>query len=493
MVNVAGRSRGCATCRRRRVKCDESLPDCLRCLNMGLKCPGARTDAFFVHTVVDAAATMGTLKPRDETSLLPTSANKCLSLRLPAPQPSPAGALDQLFVSHFIDNFFGAFRPSLPVPGGSSRIWLHELPQFLASGSPSPVQSSIRAASMLSYGTAVGDASIKTEACMWYMRALQSLRLLLSRNGSLASPEVSVCAAVMLIHFETQAGTSPRAWLKHVKGAASLLEEQGPERCRTGFLHQIFSNLRLQTFVAAMADNELHAFASPEWTTIPFEIQPKLIFDRLVDILFGIQKCLSIASRLITSKSDQRDLLKHELALSIQNARLQIRQWRSEALSYAPRKDGQQYQEASEPVADAQIAASADGLHFMLPYSDIASAALVTLYDAANVIVLRLLCLVSPGAASHNERIQHHSESILSAHAMIKPSSCSVPGRSSIMLVQQLKAVALWSTSARQRALAIRMLQGQQSQNRGFADIAAPSNQYFAHVAEHILNGDSVD
>lgn len=214
---------------------------------MGLKCPGARTDAFFVHTVVDAAATMGTLKPRDETSLLPTSANKCLSLRLPAPQPSPAGALDQLFVSHFIDNFFGAFRPSLPVPGGSSRIWLHELPQFLASGSPSPVQSSIRAASMLSYGTAVGDASIKTEACMWYMRALQSLRLLLSRNGSLASPEVSVCAAVMLIHFETQAGTSPRAWLKHVKGAASLLEEQGPERCRTGFLHQIFSNLRLQT------------------------------------------------------------------------------------------------------------------------------------------------------------------------------------------------------------------------------------------------------
>ncbi|KAL7813346.1 hypothetical protein V8C26DRAFT_421738 [Trichoderma gracile] len=461
---------------------------------MGLKCPGARTDAFFVHTVVDASATIGTLKSRDETPCLQVSANKRHPSRLPAPQPSPAGAFDQLFVCHFIDNFFGSVRPSLPVPGGASRIWLHELPELLASASPSPAQSSIRAACMLSYGTAVGNASIKTEACVWYIRALQGLRYLLSHNGSLTSPEVSVCAAVMLTHFETLAGTSPRAWLKHVKGAASLLEEQGPERCRTGFLHQIFSHLRLQTFVAAMADNELHAFASPEWTTIPFEVQPKLIFDRLVDILFGVQRCLSIASRLIASKADQKDLLKHELALSIENTRLQIRQWRSEALSYASCKEGQPYQEASEPVADAQLATSDSNCRpFMLPYSDIASAALVTLYDAANVVVLRLLCLVSPGAATHNARIQQHSESILSAHVMIKPSSCSVPGRSSIMLVQQLKTVALWSPSARQRALAIRMLQGQEYQNRGFADISAPSNKYFAHVAAHILDDHSVD
>lgn len=240
-----------------------------------------------------------------------------------------------------------------------------------------------------------------------------------------------------------------------------------------------------------MADNELHPFASPEWTTIPFEIQPKLIFDRMVDILFGAQRCLSIASRLLTSKPEQRDLLKHQLDLAIQDARLQIHQWRSEALFYASRKDGQQHQE--EPVADAQLAASSDRLHFMLPYSDVASAALVTLYDAANVIVLRLLCLVSPEAVSHNARIQHHSESILSAHAMIKTSPGSVPARSSIMFVQQLKTVALWSPAARQRALAVQMLQEQMNQNRGFADISAPSNEYFAHVATHILNNFPVD
>ncbi|UKZ74498.1 hypothetical protein TrVFT333_002168 [Trichoderma virens FT-333] len=439
MVNVAGRSRGCATCRKRRVKCDESLPECLRCLNMGLKCPGARTDAFFVHAVPDAPlsgspAALTAVKLKHEPSPQIGAINLHLS-QLPGVQPSPAGAFDQLFVSHFIDCFFGAVRPALPIPGGTSRIWLHELPDFLASSSPSPVQSSIRAASMLSYGTAVGDVSIKTEACRWYMRALQSLRLLMGSS----SPETSVCAAVMLTHFETLAGTSPRAWIKHIKGAASLLEAQGPERCQKGFLHQIFSHLRLQTFVASMAENELHPFASPKWTTIPFEIHPKLIFDKLVDILFAVQRCLMHGFKCANGN------------------------WTD---SYTPLRGKQEHQEMPASIDEAHLDEFSDPHHFMLPYNDVPSAALVTLYDTANIIVLRL----SPNATSS-----------------------SVPGRSSIMMVQQLKTVALWSPSSDQRAVAVEILQGQTTQNRGFADISAPSHEYFADVAAHILANYSVD
>lgn len=39
MVNH-GRSRGCTTCRRRRVKCDEAKPECQRCIKLGTKCEG---------------------------------------------------------------------------------------------------------------------------------------------------------------------------------------------------------------------------------------------------------------------------------------------------------------------------------------------------------------------------------------------------------------------------------------------------------------------
>ncbi|RFU81151.1 hypothetical protein TARUN_1060 [Trichoderma arundinaceum] len=490
MVNVAGRSRGCATCRKRRVKCDQSLPECLRCLNMGLQCPGARTDAFFVHTVIpntslrDSSAALITIKTKSPRS------NVINLSPLPGPQPSRAAAFDQLFVSHFIDFFFGPVKPSSPMPGGTSRTWLHELPSFLASPYLSPVQCSIRAASMLSYGTAVGDVSIKTEACRWYMRALQGLRFLLSHEYS-SSPEGAVCAAVMLIHFETSAGTSPKAWQKHVKGAASLLEAQGPERCRSGFMHQIFSHLRLQTFVAAMAENELHPFASPEWTTTPFEIHHKLIFDKLVDILFAVQRCLSVANRLIAPQVGDARQLTTELGILIQDARFQIQQWRSECMFYASQKGEQGDQEKSVLTAEGDATTSLDTHDFMLPFTDVPTAALISLYDAANVIVLRLMHLVSPTAASYDARVRQHTQSILSAHDIISATSGSMAARGSTMMVQQLKIAALWSSSSQQRAVAVSILEGYQK--GGFAGISAPSSEYFADVAAHILLNYSVE
>lgn len=257
---------------------------------MGLKCPGARTDAFFVHTVVPDASLRDSSSAA-ATAIRSTSSHKTMMMhlpQLPSWQPPRADAFDQLFVSHFIDCFFGRARPSLPLPHGTSKIWLHELPEFLASPYPSPVQCSIRAASMLSYGTVTGDVSIKAEACRWYMRALQSLRYLLSLDdsgSSLYSPESTVCAAVMLIHFETTAGTSPKAWLPHVNGAASLLEAQGPERCRDGFMHQIFRHLRLQTVrlfyhLCALGISRYnankHNSSSRQWLTIGFTRSPRL-------------------------------------------------------------------------------------------------------------------------------------------------------------------------------------------------------------------------
>ncbi|KAL3455377.1 hypothetical protein BJX64DRAFT_71853 [Aspergillus heterothallicus] len=38
-----GRSRGCRTCRERRIKCDEKTPECSQCARVGKKCPGALT------------------------------------------------------------------------------------------------------------------------------------------------------------------------------------------------------------------------------------------------------------------------------------------------------------------------------------------------------------------------------------------------------------------------------------------------------------------
>jgi hypothetical protein len=157
-------------------------------------------------------------------------------------QPGRADIFDQLFVSHFIESF--GFRTS--VSESPSPTWLDELSVFIVSPVPGLVKHSIRAGSMFFYGTLAQDVSIRTEACRWYMRALQGLQGVLTQNASPFTGDV-ICAAVMLAHFENLAGTSDEAWFQHVQGASMMLKTGGPESCRDGFLHQLFRHVRLLT------------------------------------------------------------------------------------------------------------------------------------------------------------------------------------------------------------------------------------------------------
>lgn len=269
MVNVPGRSKGCVTCRRRKIKvcgrnsnrlwflpsnalqCDESHPTCSQCLKMGLHCPGARTGAFFVHTLTESTLTKSVAKRMPIDLTVPSVPGKAhllsydqyLAPRLPSyHQPCRADLFDQLFVSHFIESF--GFKES--TADNPSSTWLDKLALYITSPSRPLVKNSIRAGSMFFYGSLVDDISIRTEANKWYIKALQGLRCLLSQQTGVFTGDI-ICSAVMLAHFETTAGTSGEAWLQHVLGAARMLESGGPASCRDGFLHQLFRHLRLLT------------------------------------------------------------------------------------------------------------------------------------------------------------------------------------------------------------------------------------------------------
>lgn len=163
-------------------------------------------------------------------------------------QPSRADFFDHHFVTHFIESF-GGLKETVPA---TPSTWLDELPVLVASPIASSVKHSIRAGAMLLYGTRVRDVSIQAEARRWYASALRGLRSGLSPNGrtknhSMSFNEGTICAVVMLSHFETVAGTSLGAWFQHVDGASTMLSTYGPGGCRAGFTHDIFRHLRLLT------------------------------------------------------------------------------------------------------------------------------------------------------------------------------------------------------------------------------------------------------
>ncbi|KAK5991861.1 hypothetical protein PT974_05247 [Cladobotryum mycophilum] len=114
-------------------------------------------------------------------------------------------------------------------------------------------------------------------------------------------------------------------------------------------------------------------------------------------------------------------------------------------------------------------------------------AALLSLCDAATIILLRLLFLVSDSAVRNTERIRRHAQSILSANSFINAGSGSAPDRGTTIMVLQLKTVSLWSPFLDQRETALGLLQGEKVQKGGFAEISAATPEYFSDVAAFVL------
>lgn len=219
----------------------------MKCTKIGVYCPGPRTGAFFVHSQADSPVTNSAVSSPSSSAISPqsliSSANTTPHLPNTAYfQHCRASAFDQLMLTHFIESF-GPISAS--APGVKVETWLDILPQFLDYAKPTPAADAIRAASMISYGSLSCDAPIQKEAFRWYQRALHDLRLRLVQQDRSVT-DTTLCATVMLMHFETWASTSPRSWLHHIKGAYRMLECAGPESCQEGFLHLLFIHLRLQ-------------------------------------------------------------------------------------------------------------------------------------------------------------------------------------------------------------------------------------------------------
>lgn len=118
------------------------------------------------------------------------------------------------------------------------------LPDVLR-GEDGILKSAIRSTSMMTYGTWAQDVAICSDSFQWYGRALRLFQDALAKQEKQKMEHI-VCAAVMMLHFETWGNTAPKAWLNHLRGALSLLEQAGPAACRTGVLHGIFQHLKMQ-------------------------------------------------------------------------------------------------------------------------------------------------------------------------------------------------------------------------------------------------------
>ncbi|KAL6872519.1 hypothetical protein HDV57DRAFT_505377 [Trichoderma longibrachiatum] len=297
MVRSVSRSKGCARCLQRKVKCDEKLPQCSQCQRMRRPCPGPQTGSIFVHAVAtERGPKAEKARARDSTAyqeiLIAAAprarqlhcAGKASALSPNAYQPSVAPVFDQLFLSSFITSFA---KPTVGCEPHQS--WMNHLHELLVTGD-APLKHSIRAVATAFHGRMAGNPAAQHAAEHCYIAALRSQRARIAPFLSLPSSrygpnDEEIFTSMMLLYFELINPSSTASWLKHMHGVMSLLVLRGPKSCQTGAMHLLFRSLRFLEAYVSFRNRKASVFASEDWRTIPFTASGKSDIDRLIDIL----------------------------------------------------------------------------------------------------------------------------------------------------------------------------------------------------------------
>lgn len=240
--------RGCANCKKRRVKCDETHPKCHNCEHMGLECsflestkPGS-TDAADkpTHTTAD------TSDPRSDAM------NIARQLYLDS---RGASAIDMVGIKGFYHYTTVVWRSITAAGISNDQIWGTDVPQ-LAFEYPYLMHAILTFSSTHLSQIDTDQARAKVfEAAVTVHRG-EALRLLREAVQQVNAENIdALVAAAILMILDSFANaslpdeTSPKslpasAWLHHVRGAATILLAVGPLPPSSRFFQLVNIDLR---------------------------------------------------------------------------------------------------------------------------------------------------------------------------------------------------------------------------------------------------------
>ncbi|KAK0118703.1 hypothetical protein ONS96_011791 [Cadophora gregata f. sp. sojae] len=275
------RTRACQACRSRRMRCDETLPQCDQCLRAGRQCPGPISGAIIVdvttQTVIRARSKLINSFHRPQTQNPPA--------QLISPSQSPI--IIQNFLSRFLDYFASRSSSS---PG---RFWLHELPSLSTSGTRNGLELAVQATSTAFCASATsnlsyyaGSRKIYGEALQKHSRSIAALRNSGSQVRAIAAAQL-LCTTLLLCFYEAISSTQSggEGYMRHVEGAAKMVEVLGPEGCADGLVNELFFTARRQMLLISFLTKKPSIYATPQYLSIPSHGGIKPVHERLMDIL----------------------------------------------------------------------------------------------------------------------------------------------------------------------------------------------------------------
>ncbi|KAI1112672.1 hypothetical protein F5Y14DRAFT_442434 [Nemania sp. NC0429] len=290
MVGVPGRSKGCKTCRQRRVKCTEEKPVCSRCMRGGFECHGYARETVWHHLTMEPSPSEGSKQPalgrlmavEDRGSDNTAKARSMAHAKMPLmpTQVSLAAFQEDMCFAYIFSNF---------VWRGYGASWLHQSAQGLLG---QLAFDSVKALAEMSFGKSQKSHQTEIQGRLKYGKALRHMveKLGGGRRGDLR--ELIVPILLLLMHTGTLTNESAATF--HLQAMTRILSVCGPQMFQHQPFRDAFEAARATMVVASLVTRKRVFLDNPAWHTGPYALVPqsKAPQSYLLDILASVPELL---------------------------------------------------------------------------------------------------------------------------------------------------------------------------------------------------------
>ncbi|UNI21316.1 hypothetical protein JDV02_007317 [Purpureocillium takamizusanense] len=299
MVGIPGRSKGCATCRRRKKGCDQAIPVCSQCKKSGLRCGGYSRDLTFVHSAVQCSVLSSnngdgsTRTP--QRPWLARYAKPSTEAKIIIQDSLIRSAREQLYLGHLWDVMLPKGHRAAVGSARQGDTGWGTLISSLYDKEPS-LRYVVVATAMgcLSFsGTGRRDMLIKSLES--YTAAVREIGKELKGQAAYERDGLVVASALMAsfeLVFVVNDEPTALAWAGHSEGQLAMFLARGPEAFTNGVAHQLFVDSRINMAMLAIGKRQSSPLNDMKWKTIPWRTQKKSLKDSLMDIILDIPQLL---------------------------------------------------------------------------------------------------------------------------------------------------------------------------------------------------------
>ncbi|KAF2147109.1 uncharacterized protein K452DRAFT_282097 [Aplosporella prunicola CBS 121167] len=296
MVYTGKPSRGCQTCKSRRIKCDEQRPTCGNCRKSKRHCPGFPDEFDLLFRNENVAVVRRVNKGSESKIVVPvnsvspasegtlstestsTNASSAPSVASYGSDSSgsnevqlsdPNTTLLRVYMCLQGDKLPGGIRPSLenqatafffrnfillPQQSEAMRGFVDLIvPYYGRASEQSPVQLATHAVALSAFGNFPGRGYIATEASKTYGRALRRVGKAIADPVEAKSDEVLLSIMLFALYEAiTSTNDSVNSWTKHVDGAVTIAKLRGAKEFQSEDSRKVFQAVRSMTLTSAI-------------------------------------------------------------------------------------------------------------------------------------------------------------------------------------------------------------------------------------------------